>query len=84
VLVFPLDVDVFWRRITPPTPLGHDGPKSADVQYSVEWRSCNEGVIVSHLSTRENSSAASRARRRHEDIADATVRVAEHISSNTP
>lgn len=40
--------------------------------------------MVSRLSTREDSSAASRARRRHEDIADATVRVAEIFSSNTP
>jgi len=30
VLVFPLDVDVFWGRTTPPVPIGHDGPKSAD------------------------------------------------------
>jgi hypothetical protein len=52
--------------------------------YYVDWRSCNEGVIVSRLSTGENGSAASRARRRHEDIADATVRVAEDFSSDTP
>ena len=52
--------------------------------YGVEWRSCNEGVIVSCLSKREDNSAASRGRRRHEDIADATVRVAEDFSSNTP
>jgi hypothetical protein len=25
--------------------------------YSVEWRSCNEGVIMTHLSTRENRQA---------------------------
>ena len=53
--------------------------------YSVERRSsysCNEGVSVSHLSTRESNSAASRARRHHEDIADATLRVAEDFSSD--
>jgi hypothetical protein len=83
--MFPLDVDVFWKRTTPPAgpaPLGHDGPKSSDVEC--RERSCNEGVMVRRLSTREDGSAASRARRRHEDIADATVRVAEDFSSNTP
>ena len=44
--------------------------------YGVEYRSCNEGVIVRRLSISENSPAASRARRRHGHIADATVRVA--------
>ena len=80
VLVFPLDVggDILLL-------LHHLDMMALKVpMYSVEWRSCNEGVIVNRLSTREDTSAASRARRRHEDIADATVRVVESFSSNTP
>lgn len=34
-LMFPLDVDVFRKRTTPPAPLGHDGPKSSDVECQV-------------------------------------------------
>lgn len=34
-LMFPLDVDVFRKRTTPPASLGHDGPKSSDVECRV-------------------------------------------------
>jgi hypothetical protein len=73
-----------WRGyVLGAAPLGHDDPKGADALYR-EWRPCNEGVIVSPLGTRQSDSAANRARRRHEDIADATVRAAGDFSSNTP